>query len=156
VSTFIDQMSFTMYLTSRVRSSGQPGGVWLNRGPHGNVPVGNEGVYGFSLAGTHRNVGAVGGAFRAQTNTPFRGVHPMNQGRGPPSYISMNVGPSITQTSGSQARFVKPSVLDSRGAMRAKIKQQGTPTVKQNGTFDTSLAAELNRRLSERGCPVYR
>ena len=51
------------------RSGKPPGGVWLPQGPFGKNMLsagGNYGPVGFSLTGTHRNVGYVGKHTRCQ------------------------------------------------------------------------------------------
>ncbi len=109
------------------RSGKPPGGYWMTRGPFGNRtdPITTYGPEGFSLQGTHRNVGRVGQSMRmSKQGTPFRGVHPMGNGGSGGRYATplptYNANQVIVQ--GTQHLYVKPSTLSTRGMLRGKFK----------------------------------
>ena len=119
------------------RSGVPPGGYWLPQGPFGagknnnrkpaqlDLSINNFGPVGFSLQGTHRNIGRVGQSMAmSKSGTPFRGTDPVGNGgccgtyeRPLPTY---NINQVITQ--GDQFLYVKPSVLSERGMLRKKYR----------------------------------
>jgi len=85
-------------------------------------PISGIGSYGFSLNGTHRNVGAVG-QFRMVSNvtrTPFRGTKPMGNGGCCGTYYDgvSNSGSCITNNN----TIVKKSSLNTAGMIDTKYK----------------------------------
>jgi hypothetical protein len=109
-----------------------PGGIWLPQGPFGaggasmlKQATTNVGPSGFSLAGTHRNVGGVGRDCKMSRNgTPYRGAYPMGCGGTfgtyPPSQPVLNVNRVITL--GDQWLYVKPSSLSTKGMLEKKYR----------------------------------
>lgn len=109
-----------------------PGGIWLPQGPFGQAGLAtlreaetNYGPVGFSLEGTHRNVGGIGRDCKMSRNgTPFRGVYPMGcggtNGRYPYSQPVYNVNRVIAQ--GQQWEYVKPSVLSTKGMLEKRYR----------------------------------
>jgi hypothetical protein len=113
------------------RSGKPPGGYWLPQGPFGlntySLIQGKEnyGPVGFSLNGTHRNVGYVGKESKFSKNgTPYRGAHPMGNGgtfgRYPKSESVFNVNRVIVE--GDQYMYVKPTVLTTRGMLEKRFR----------------------------------
>ena len=113
------------------RSGKPPGGYWLPQGPFGHsktsleAAIKNYGAVGFSLNGTHRNVGYVGKSSAMSKNgTPFRGTQPMGCGGHLGSYArpepSYNVNRVIVE--GDQWLYVKPTVLTTYGMLEKKYK----------------------------------
>lgn len=113
------------------RSAKPPGGYWLPQGPFGNSTkmlqqaIENPGPVGFSLNGSHRNVGGVGRESKFSKNgTPFRGTQPMGSGgsngiypRPEPVY---NVNRVIVE--GTQYQYIKPTVLTTYGMLEKKYR----------------------------------
>jgi hypothetical protein len=113
------------------RSGKPPGGIWLSQGPFGakaaqfNLSMKNYGPVGFSLSGTHRNVGYVGQNMRmSKSGTPFRGVHAMGNGGCCGTYDTKDpvINSRVVETMGDQYQYVKPSVVSQRGMLRKKYK----------------------------------
>ena len=113
------------------RSGKPPGGYWLPQGPFGlntySLVQGKEnyGAVGFSLNGSHRNVGYVGKESKFSKNgTPYRGVHPMGNGgtfgRYPKSEPVFNVNRVIVE--GDQYMYVKPTVLTTKGMLEKRFR----------------------------------
>lgn len=87
------------------------------------VPVsGKEDGKGFSLAGSHRNIGSVGQTNLAKsvTRTPFRGTAPMGHGGSLGSYV-VNVSNSGSCCS-NDTNIVKGSVKNTSGMISTKYK----------------------------------
>jgi hypothetical protein len=85
-------------------------------------PISGKGSYGFSLNGTHRNIGGVG-QFRLVSNvtrTPFRGNDPMGSGGCCGIYINkpLNSGSCLTNSN----EIVKKSSLNTSGMIDTKYK----------------------------------
>jgi len=114
-----------------------PGGYWLPQGPFGVIGSLNSviqkenqqnfGYEGFSINGTHRNVGAVGtGMAFSQNGTPFRGIYAIGwggtNGKYPFSEPVFVMPPIKAKGQGTQFEYVKPSVLSSRGMLRQKYR----------------------------------
>jgi hypothetical protein len=113
------------------RSGKPPGGYWLPQGPFGASTIGLQqainypGPVGFSLNGSHRNVGYVGKESKFSKNgTPFRGVHAYGSGghlgryaRPEPVY---NVNEVIVL--GDQYLYIKPTVLTTKGMLAKKYR----------------------------------
>jgi hypothetical protein len=125
--------------SSATKISGKPpGGIFLPQGPFGNakdflsIALNSPGPVGFSLNGSHRNVGYVGKTYRFSKNgTPFRGIFPRGSGsrlgtlRGAaefnvPTQPVYNVNEVIVM--GEQNLFVKPTVLSNFAMLRKKYK----------------------------------
>ena len=79
------------------------------------APISGRGSKGFSLNGTHRNVGAVGttNLGRSVTRTPFRGVKPMGNGGCCGRYV-VNVSNSGSCCTNDNS-IVKSSVKNTKG-----------------------------------------
>lgn len=154
------------------RSGKPPGGYWLPQGPFGKRTamlersIRHYGPEGFSLQGTHRNVGYIGQNMRAsRQGTPFRGVHPIGNGGSGGNYAtplpSYNVNRVIVQ--GDQYLYVKPSVISTRGMLRKKYKylyngQYPNYVVKDNYTGDktdnASQGIYLHKLAASNTCVV--
>lgn len=94
-------------------SGRKPGGIWRN-----NV----YGPEGFSLNGGHRNVGYVGQSMAMSRNgTPYYGKFPQNARHG---QIGVDPVFNVNRNSilGTQAEYIKPSVLSTRGMLRLKYR----------------------------------
>lgn len=122
---------------------------WIYQGPYGkkgNLPstifnaglVGPEGIIGgnyysasnagFSIIGSHRNIGGVGTSMRfSKSATPYRGVYPKGwggtRGRYPdgPNEVSLNITPVITGVA-IQNAIVKPPVLSTKGMLERRYR----------------------------------
>ena len=126
------------YSTATKISGKPPGGIFLPQGPFGNstnflsIALNSPATEGFSLNGSHRNVGYVGKTYRFSKNgTPFRGIHPRGSGsqlgtrRGgaefnTPTQPVYNVNEVIVL--GQQNLFVKPTVISNFAMLRKKYK----------------------------------
>jgi hypothetical protein len=125
--------------SSATKISGKPpGGIFLPQGPFGNstnflsIALNSPATEGFSLNGSHRNVGYVGKTYRfSKSGTPFRGIFPRGSGsqlgtrRGAaefntPTQPVYNVNEVIVL--GQQNLFVKPTVLSNFAMLRKKYK----------------------------------
>lgn len=113
------------------RSGKPPGGYWLPQGPFGKSTVGlqlaidNEGPVGFSLNGPHRNIGYIGKESKFSKNgTPFRGVHPYGWGGHLGRYAQPEPVFNVNQVIvlGDQYKYVKPTVLTTRGMLQKKYR----------------------------------
>jgi len=113
------------------RSGKPPGGYWLPQGPFGKATqplkqaITNFGPEGFSLNGTHRNVGYIGKESKFSRNgTPYKGRHAYGNGgtfgRYPISEPVFNVNRVIAL--GTQYLYVKPSVLSTYGQLRKQYR----------------------------------
>ena len=85
------------------------------------APISGKGNKGFSLNGTHRNVGAVGQTNLAKsvTRTPFRGVNPMGHGGHNGNYV-INVSNSGSCCTNDNS-FVKTSTKNTKGHIFASF-----------------------------------
>jgi hypothetical protein len=131
------------------RSGISPGGVWLPQGPFGaaktalKIAIENDGPVGFSINGGHRNIGGVGREMKmSKSGTPYRGTQPIGWGGTYGTYptgelvgpyggvISPNQSPvvqpllnaRVVDTLGTQYRYIKPSVLSTKGMLRKKYR----------------------------------
>jgi hypothetical protein len=137
------------------RSGKPPGGIWLPQGPFGHsthglqLAINNPGSVGFSINGSHRNVGGIGKEMKmSKSGTPFRGTEAIGYGGTfgkYPSSILVGNSDSISQstgaipnssssvvepvlnsrvidTLGSQHLFIKPSVLSTSGMLKKKYR----------------------------------
>jgi hypothetical protein len=106
-------------------SARKPGGVWIFRGPHGKGQVVAENDNGFSINGTHRNKGAVGTPMAfSKTKTLFRGPYPRGWGGLRNTYydVPLCVVNQALSVPGTQYKYVKPSVLSTRGMLHTRYK----------------------------------
>ena len=111
-----------------VKVSGKPGkGYWLSQGPFGpeNPSHMAYGTNGFSLQGGRRNSGYIGKTYHMSTNgTPYSGVFPIGNGgtngRYPISQPVFNCPNVKVETRGKQYRYIKPSVLSTKGMLERK------------------------------------
>ena len=122
---------------------------WIYQGPYGkkgNLPstifnaslVNPNGIVGdnyytasnagFSVTGSHRNIGGVGQSMRfSKSATPYRGVYPKgwggNRGRYPdgPNQVSLNIMPVLTKVA-VQNGIVKPPVLSTKGMLARRYR----------------------------------
>jgi hypothetical protein len=125
--------------SSATKISGKPpGGIFLPQGPFGNstnflsIALKSPATEGFSLNGSHRNVGYIGKTYKFSKNgTPFRGVFARGSGsqlgskRGAleyniPTQPVYNVNEVIVL--GHQNMYVKPTVLSNFAMLRKKYK----------------------------------
>jgi len=104
------------------------GGSWLNQGPFGksNIAVYGGSGPGFSLNGGTRSGSYIGKTMSMSKNgTPFRGVHAMGNGGTFGQYKQENVFNLSREKSkllGSQAEFIKPSTLSTKGMLEKKYR----------------------------------
>ena len=111
-----------------VKISGKPGnGYWLSQGPFGpeNPSHMAYGTNGFSLQGGRRNSGYIGKTYHMSKNgTPYYGVFPIGNGgtngRYPVSQPVFNCPNVKVDTRGKQYRYIKPSVLSTKGMLERK------------------------------------
>jgi hypothetical protein len=126
------------YSTATKISGKPPGGIFLPQGPFGNstnflsIALNSPATEGFSLNGSHRNVGYIGKTYRFSKNgTPFRGIYPRGSGsqlgtrRGAaefnkPTQPVYNVNEVIVL--GDQNLYVKPTVISNFAMLRKKYK----------------------------------
>jgi len=104
-----------------------PGGVWLSQGPFGPLTnkVSQPGPSGFSVNGTHRNVGYIGRSMHmSKSKTPFRGVNAMGSGGCCGTYYNKNHGYNVNEVIvlGNQYQYVKPPVVSTYGMLAKKYK----------------------------------
>lgn len=137
------------------RSGSAPGGFWLPQGPFGHSTqvlksaIDNYGASGFSINGSHRNVGGVGKDMKmSKSGTPYRGTYAIGFGgkfnKYPSATLIGNVQTQTTgaipnaasklpvvepllnsrvaNTMGTQYLYVKPSVLSNYGMLDKKYK----------------------------------
>jgi hypothetical protein len=113
------------------RSAKSPGGYWLPQGPFGagtkglQIAIKNYGPVGFSLNGTHRNVGGVGKSYAmSKSGTPYRGIHAIGWGGHRGRYVRAEplLNSQEVDTLGQQYLFVKQSVLSTKGMLEKKYR----------------------------------
>jgi len=113
------------------RSGKGPGGIWLPQGPFGHVTgeleaaIKNVGPVGFSVNGTHRNVGGVGKSYAmSKSGTPYRGIHAIGWGGEYGRYVRAEplLNSQEVDTLGQQYLFVKQSVLSTKGMLEKKYR----------------------------------
>ena len=110
------------------RSAKPPGGYWLSQGPFGSRTAFLQqtlGPVGFSLNGSHRNVGYIGKESKFSKNgTPFRGKYPLGSGGTNNSYATPEPVYNVNQVFvlGNQWQFIKPSVLSTKGMLEKKYR----------------------------------
>jgi hypothetical protein len=108
------------------RSGKPPGGEWITQGPFSSLVnhAPQFGPQGFSLNGSHRNVGYVGKDSKFSRNgTPYRGKYPMGAsslGHPKASEPVFNVNRVIVL--GTQYMYVKPTTLTTWGMLRKKYR----------------------------------
>lgn len=110
------------------RSSRGPGGVWLPQGPGQQMlklALQNPGPVGFSINGGRRSKGYIGKSSAFSKNgTPFRGQFPCWTSGGMGGRYPINIvynSPHVRAINeGSQASFIKPSVLSNNGMLEKK------------------------------------
>lgn len=125
------------------RSGKLTNNYWMYQGPYGRkgslssvmfeASLKGNGLYnasnaGFSINGSYRNVGAVGGHMRfSKSSTPYRGVYPKGWGGthgqypdGPNNRV-LNINTVITGVS-IQNGIVKPSVLSTKGMLERRFR----------------------------------
>lgn len=109
-------------------SGKRPGGEWVQHGPFGkdnsSLPI--YGAQGFSLNGGMRSI-SVGASFPIGKNgTPYRGQHPIGHGGYRGQYKQaeplFNSGIATVEIAGNQHRYIKPSVLSTRGMLRGRYR----------------------------------
>jgi hypothetical protein len=115
------------------RSGKPPGGKFVTQGPFGLsgsagqpvMNIVNYGPNGFSLTGSHRNIGRVGQSMAmSKSGTPFRGIYPVGNGGCCGQYATPlpTFNSNKVNTQGDQYQYVKPSVLSERGMLRKKYR----------------------------------
>lgn len=109
-------------------SGRKPGGIFLSQGPFGKTPqnIGNSfSSVGFSLNGSHRNVGYIGKTYQmSESGTPFRGINPIGHGGTNGKYISNTPLLNVLEpfVLGDQSKYVAPSVLSNYGMLTKKYR----------------------------------
>jgi hypothetical protein len=112
---------------SATKISGKPpGGIWLSQGPWGKkklqLSANNE---GFSINGGHRNVGYVGKSYAMSKNgTPMHGQYPYGHGGIGGHYDQPTPVYNVNRvyTLGTQAYYIKPSTLSTKGMLEKKYR----------------------------------
>ena len=147
------------------RSGKPPGGVWLPQGPFGSIAESSRyGPEGFSINGTHRNVGYIGKDSKFSRNgTPFRGVSPMGSGGHGGQYVQaepvLNAARAVVE--GPQYLFVKPSVLSTYGMLAKKYRwiHSGQypnywvqPVLTGNHVETSSQGAYIHKKMTANAC----
>jgi hypothetical protein len=136
--------------SSATKRSGKPTNeYWIYQGPYGrkgNLPsvifnaslVGPDGNVGgnynnasnsgFSITGSHRNIGGIGKSMRfSKSGTPYRGKYPKgwggSNGRYPdgPNEVVLNIMPVQTGVA-IQNAIVKPPVLSTKGMLARRFR----------------------------------
>lgn len=126
------------YASATKISGKPPGGYFLPQGPFGastatlSIALNSPGVEGFSLNGSHRNVGYVGKTYQFSKNgTPYRGFYPRGSGsrlgskRGALEYNILTApvfNVNEVNILGDQNLYVKPTVLSNFAMLRKKYK----------------------------------
>ena len=115
-----------------------PGGIWMTQGPYGpasslmySSSVDNYGPSGFSINGGRRSAGYIGQSMAMSKNgTPFKGAYP--RGHGKPYVLTKETQPIMNaqraEILGDQYKYIKPSVLSTRGMLRKKYRWAYTGT----------------------------
>jgi hypothetical protein len=118
-----------------------PGKHWLPHGPFGpettinSIMLANaisqKGKSGFSINGSHRNVGRVGQTYKiSKLRTPFKGIHPVGHGGHMGTYFthpttyyedSFIAG---TQIKGNQYHFMNPTNVSMRTVMNTLTRNK--------------------------------
>jgi hypothetical protein len=138
LSSYFIEMSLASFKKKSVILHGSnvsgkpPGGHWLPQGPFGKngtyalqMGIQNEGPVGFSLEGSHRNVGYVGKAYSmSKSNTSFKGRYARGSGGLGGTYPQMQPVNYAHEANalGNQYMYVKPSVVSTRGMLHKKYK----------------------------------
>lgn len=110
------------------RSAKPSGGYWMTQGPFGSRTAFLQqasGPVGFSLNGSHRNVGYIGKESKFSKNgTPFRGKYPLGSGGNNNRYNTSEPVYNVNQVFvlGNQWQFIKPSVLSTKGMLEKKYR----------------------------------
>ena len=132
--------------SSATKISGKPTNeYWMYQGPYGrkgslptyifNASLNgiDNGLYtgsnaGFSITGSHRNIGGVGANMRfSKSGTPYRGIYPKGwggtHGRYPdgPNENVLNIMP-VTTGVAIQNGIVKPPVLSNKGMLERRFR----------------------------------
>jgi len=130
--------------SSATKRSGKPTNeYWMYQGPYGRQDTLSTAIFegslkgynekgsytasnaGFSVTGSHRNIGAVGQHMRfSKSATPYRGIHPKGWGgtRGRyPVHVSLNIAPVRTGVAVQNA-IVKPPVLSTKGMLERRFR----------------------------------
>ena len=114
------------------RSGKPPGGIWISQGPYGGIgpitvssSVDALGAEGFSINGGTRNVGGIGKSMAmSKSGTPFRGQFAQGWGGSGGTYKKAQPllnSPHVRGiTSGEQYKYIKPSVLSTKGMLEKK------------------------------------
>jgi len=130
--------SINKYASATKISGKPPGGIFLTQGPFGtskeflSISINSYSPNGFSLNGTHRNVGGVGKTYQfSQNGTPYRGLYAMGGGarlgslRGATEYERLSLpvyNVNQVYVLGDQFFYVKPTVLSNFAMLRKKYK----------------------------------
>jgi len=110
-----------------------PGGHWLPQGPFGTHTtqlqnsIDNYGQSGFSINGSHRNIGYIGkSSAMSKSGTPFRGLHAIGYGGFRGQYNRqnpvLNVPDVLPDVMGNQHKYIKQSVLSTQGMINKKYR----------------------------------
>ena len=107
-------------------SGSSPGGNWITQGPFGRNPVSpSYSSNGFSITGSHRNVGYVGKTYQmSKSGTPYKGQYAKGHGGTFGKYI---IAQPVTISNevfilGNQSHYVKPPTLSTRGMLAKRYK----------------------------------
>jgi hypothetical protein len=121
------------YSNASKLSGKSPGGYWLPQGPFGKNKTINSvmlenarhmGPVGFSINGGNRSISVGKEMINSKHGTPFRGIYPRSSG-GPSSRYNESsplLNTCSTLIRGNQHKYIKPSVVSTKGMLGKKYK----------------------------------
>ena len=169
--------SINKYSSATKRSGKPPGGFWLPQGPFGkNKTINsvmlienarNMGEVGFSLNGSHRSISVGKEMKNSHQGTPFRGLYPIGYGGLRGRYVEaeplLNVGTEKIDIRGNEWKYIKPSVLSTKGMLEQKYKWINNgqypnnwvqPNYTGNQTDSSSQGLYIQTKSAENDCIV--
>ena len=116
-----------------VKQSGGGGGdgkYWMTQGPFGNTTnkLFTYSDVGFSVNGSHRNVGYIGKTYQMSKNgTPFKGNYAVGHGGSGGYYNTKNVVLNSARFGlmGAENKYIKPPSLSTKGMLSKKYRCGG-------------------------------
>jgi len=144
---------------------------WLPHGPFGpkttmnsimlSNAISKKGNSGFSLNGSHRNVGRVGQTYKmSKTRTPFKGIYPVGHGGHFGAYFthpetsyedSVNAGVKIK---GNQYQYLNPTNVSMRTVMNTitRNKKYAKPIGHANQSEMYSQGIKIHKTRVDHNC----
>jgi hypothetical protein len=104
-------------------SGTRPGGIWISRNASEGIAVAVAGNNGFSINGGNRSSGYIGKGYGfSQNRTKFKGAYPTGYGGLNGTYINnpIQIDPRSVVTRGVESKYIKPSVLSTKGMLSTK------------------------------------